>query len=57
MKQDKSKKIEKRLFFLKNKILYCIANGLRPYYFQQQLEVETKKWFKQRSEEYKQQEQ
>jgi hypothetical protein len=57
MKQDKSRKIEKRLFFLKNKILYCKANGLKPYYFQQQLEVETNKWFKQRSEEYKQQEQ
>jgi hypothetical protein len=57
MKQDKSWKIEKRLFFLKNKILYCKANSLKPYYFQQQLEVETNKWFKQRSEEYKQQDQ
>jgi len=57
IKQDKSRKIEKRLFFLKNKILYCKVNGLKHYYFQQQLEVETIKWFKQRSEEYKQQEQ
>jgi hypothetical protein len=57
MKTDKSSKIEKRLFLLKNKILYCKANGLNPYYFQEQLEVETNKWFKQRSEEYKQQEQ
>jgi len=43
MKQDKSRKIKKRLFFLKNKIIYYIANGLRPYYFHQQLEVETNK--------------
>ena len=57
MKKDKSKKIEKRLFFLKNKILSCKANFLKPHYFQQQLEVETNKWFKQRKEEYKQQEQ
>jgi hypothetical protein len=57
MKNDKSRKIEEILFFLKNKILYCKANALKPYYFQQQLEVETNKWFKQRSEEYKQQEQ
>jgi hypothetical protein len=57
MNQDKSWKIEKRLFFLKNKIFYCKANFLKPHYFQQQLEVETNKWFKQRSEEYKQQEQ
>jgi hypothetical protein len=55
--KEKTSKIEKRLFFLKNKIMYCKANFLKPHYFQQQLEVETNKWFKQRSEEYKQQEQ
>jgi|APFre7841882793_1041355.scaffolds.fasta_scaffold145342_1 hypothetical protein len=57
MKIDNTHKIKKTIVFLKNKILYCQANGLRPYYFQQQLEVETNKWFKQRSEEFKQQEQ
>jgi hypothetical protein len=55
MKTDKTWKIEKRLFFLKNKIMYCKANFLKPHYFQQQLEVETNKWFKQRRKEYKQQ--
>jgi len=54
--KEKTSKIEKRLFFLKNKIMYFKANLLKPHYFQQQLEVETKKWLNQRSEEYKQQE-
>jgi hypothetical protein len=57
MKTDNTQKIKKTIVFLKNKILYCKANGLRPYYFEQQLEIETNKWFKQRSEESKQQEQ
>ena len=48
----KSIKIEKKMFFLKNKIIYCKANGLKPNYFYNMLEVETNKWFKQRREEY-----
>ena len=57
MKIDNTHKIKKTIVFLKNKILYCKANGLRPYYFEQQLEIETNKWFKQKSEESKQEEQ
>ena len=48
----KSIKIEKRMSFLTNKIIYCKANGLKPNYFCNMLEVETNKWFKQRREEY-----
>jgi hypothetical protein len=57
MRTFKVIKIEKRMSFLKDKIIYCQANGLKPNYFCNMLEIETNNRFKQRREEYKQEEQ
>lgn len=56
METTKITKLEKRMFFLVDKIICCKSNGMKPHYFCHQLKIGTNKWFKQKREEYKTQE-